>query len=145
LEQWETQKSLGYQTILQIESFSKISILTVQRAIRNSIAIIQEGLSRDSGRPTEVHNLSKKIGDGCIFTILWSEGSIIIIWDGRLHVDINLFLYEENIEKSNMIHETFLEGLPTFNTILRDEQPRGTGHVVNQEKDILTSKYPHWS
>jgi len=145
LKQWKTQKPLGYQTIFQIESSIKTKALTIQMAVENAIASIPENLTTNSGEFVEIHQWNKEIGDGSILISLWSEGSIIVLWDGRLHVDINLFLYEENVDKAKIIHETFLKSLPTFFTTLRDEQPRGTGRVVNFFKDTAPLSQPHWS
>lgn len=145
LKQWKTQKPLGYQTIFQIESSTKTSALTIQMAVENTIASIPENLTTNSGEFVEIHQWNKEVGDGSILISLWSEGSIIVLWDGRFHVDINLFLYDENVEKSKIIYDTFLKSLPTFFTTLRDEQPRGTGRIVNFFKDTATPSKPHWS
>jgi len=114
-------------------------------AVENAIVSIPENLTTSPSEFVEIHQWNKEVGDGSILICLWSEGSIIVLWDGRLHVDINLFLYEENIEKTKIIYEAFLNSLPSFSLTLRDEQPRGTGRVVNFFKDTAPPSQPHWS
>ena len=38
-------------------------------------------------KPTHV----SKVGDGAVLVSVFTDGSIILVWDGRQHVDINLF------------------------------------------------------
>jgi hypothetical protein len=71
----------------------------------------------------------------------------MILWDGRSHVDINLFTYTENIRANNKFLVAFKKELPELKTVLRDEQPRGFGRVVTYMSEIeeMKGKLPVWA
>merc|ERR1712161_146328 len=96
--------------------------------------------------PTDTDNLPNiksfdKVGDGCLLVACWSGGNVIL-WDGRQHIDINLFTYAEDFDTSKKFEGIFTSYIPKLTTKLRDEQPRGTGRVVNFLGDI--EHEAHW-
>jgi hypothetical protein len=70
---------------------------------------------------------------------------LAILWDGRNHVDVNLFTYVEDIEIGDDFVTNFLLVIPSFTTMLRDEQPRGTGRNVAYQRDLEGNAEPHWA
>ena len=92
-------------------------------------------------------------GDGCLFLAFWAGGSSMILWDGRNHIDMNLFTDVESNEFATKFVDTFVKKkLSDFEIKLHDEQPRGIGRVVNFEEDVGTfdesdpDDYdPHWA
>ena len=86
------------------------------------------------------------VGDGCVFVAYWSGGSVVLVWDGRVHVDVNFFTYKEDIGSVNEFQRTLTQHIPFLQLQLRDEQPRGFGRVVNFSKDIQQmGEIPHWA
>jgi hypothetical protein len=88
------------------------------------------------------------IGDGALVIAQWSAGNCVILWDGRTHVDLNLFTYNENPSFANRFSSTFKShfGTKGFNTALRDVQPRGYGRVVSFKSDMEDiGAHPHWA
>jgi hypothetical protein len=80
--------------------------------------------------------------------VLWSGGNILVVWDGRSHVDVNLFTHQvDNIAFAEYFESHFSESHFSEQTALtrtlRDEQPRGIGRVVSFAKDI--TPLPHWA
>jgi hypothetical protein len=67
------------------------------------------------------------------------------LWDGRSHIDINLFTYVEDVNLVDVFVDSFLELIPAYTTILRDEQPRGSGRVVSYRRDLDDVQVPHWT
>jgi hypothetical protein len=77
------------------------------------------------------------VGDGGVILALLPIGSIIIVWDGREHIDINLFQDEEWRGLPEKFMGAFLHATERrMKVALRDDQPRGTGRVINFPSDI---------
>jgi len=89
------------------------------------------------------------VGDGTISVILWSGGTIVVVWDGRKHVDINMFTYDDERKYADEFVLRFKQSQGSFVTSLRDEQPRGTGHVLNflddLDGDVTPRANPRWA
>ena len=85
------------------------------------------------------------LGDGCVLAAVWPEGNVVVLWDGRKHVDINLFTYAESVEFADEFVSQFKSTIPLLEIALRDEQPRGFGRVVNFLHDIEPRVDPHWA
>jgi len=91
-----------------------------------------------------VHEFSSA-GDGCLLVAVWSGSSVMVIWDGRAHVDINLTIDEEDDDYFDTFEKSFIKELPILKTTLRDEQPRGYGRVINFRDDIGDHYDPLWA
>jgi spermidine synthase len=83
----------------------------------------------------KVHEFTN-VGDGFVLVALWTDGSVVVLWDGKKHLDVNLFTYAGGEEIANLFIKHLNTNLPLLATVLRDEQPRGTGRVVNHMRDI---------
>jgi len=90
-----------------------------------------------------------ELADGTVFFFVWSGGNVMVLWDGRKHVDVNLFTYNED----EGIHASFIDHfktpIPFMKTILHDPQPRGI-RVINFEDDMYEDdseniSRPHWA
>jgi len=140
LTQWKSQTPLGYQVIMQME-------VTPSSGLKLSSKILREGLFKAVDSDSENNNVTEfdDLGDGCLLVDTWRGGSIVVLWDGRNHVDINLFTYEEDFEQATAFEENFSLAIPGLQTMLRDEHPRGMGRVVSFEKDIEEYEEPHWA
>ena len=67
----------------------------IKAALENTLKAVN---SKDSpSGAASIHDFSS-MGDGCVLISIWSRGSVIIFWDGRNHVDINLTIDESLIE-----------------------------------------------
>lgn len=112
-----------------------------------SSEILLEGILKAVDLDSEDSNIEEfnDLGDGCLLVDTWMGGSIIILWDGRNHVDVNLFTYEEDFEQATAFEENFSLAIPGLEMILRDEHPRGMGRVVSFKKDIEEYEEPHWA
>jgi len=145
LEQLSSQNPLGYQIIFQMESIDMdLSSVLIQNAFITTIKAMSPSLipNNENAKVQEFTN----IGEGCLIVYFWSKGSIIVLWDGRFHVDINLFLFKENVQTANIFIKSFNNNIPSLSIRLRDEHPRGNGRVVNLQKDINNSNVkPYWS
>ncbi len=123
------------------KSVEPISLERLQDAIKFGLTSIAKYLGVEE---TETHTFDN-IAEGALFISFWSSGSASILWDGRRHIDINLFTYTESVEAADEFLREFIEQIPLFSTVLRDDHPRGYGRVVNYARDIKTGGVPNWA
>ena len=137
-KQWKEQLPIGLQTVFQMERLvgeDELSCQRLKNALTKSVSLIG---SHD--RATMVELEQGRVGDGCVVSQLWSDGNVVLLWDGRNHVDINLFtLGGESV--SEKFQEHFLARVASLKTMLRDQFPRGIGRVVNYPRP---KGDPHW-
>jgi len=138
LKQYHSQVSLGKQSVFQLE------LKVVFKPPMVDSSIIREALEevfRDENITAKIEQFDGETfdGDGCLFLAFWDGGSSIVLWDGRNHIDLNLFTHYEKSQVHNTFVATFLlSKLRDYEVKLHDEQPRGIGRVVNFEKDVGT-------
>jgi hypothetical protein len=94
---------------------------------------------------SDIHEL-KVNGDGCLLVAFCLGGSIILMWDGRIHVDVNIFTFFESPSAHDDFERQLKTKLRSLEAILIDEQPRGFGRVVNFERDLGKGERaaPYW-
>lgn len=147
LAQWQTQKPIGHQFILQLEanprrkSTFQMSSTHLKDAVKNAI----EGINFFSGLKVDDVKEFSDLGAGSLLIGTWSKGSLAVLWDGRKHVDINLFTYVEDVKIGDQVQDKFLQVFRGFQTVLRDEQPRGMGKIVAYQRDLEGNEEPHWA
>jgi len=171
LEQWKAQKPLGHQVVFQMEAqqasekqilklstlveteaqetpeeqILKLSTDVVRAALENAIASTSLPGLELAGGESLVEEYSG-LGDGCVLAVIWPGGSIVVLWDGKDHVDVNLFTYHENIKQAKEFEDGFKKGTgKLLPTVLHDEQPRGIGRVVSYQRDLEDNDTPHWA
>lgn len=141
LNQWSLQQPLAYQVIFQLElqGAEKLSESKIKIALGQTLSLLNS-----TANPSSTADLNEinTMSDGCIFVAFWSGCRVILIWDGRKHVDINLTTDQEDFEFILEFEKTFTNQIPAMKTVLRDEQPRGYGKVVSFIEDIEDEDYP---
>jgi hypothetical protein len=149
LENWESQNALGHQIIFQM--FGKkerlpgdieITAAGLRKALENALVETSPALPSFDKEALNMEEYTG-LGDGSVVVALWSGGSVVMLWDGKEHVDVNMFTYEEDRTKANDFESKFRTALG-LTTMLRDEQPRGVGNVVSYQSDIKEVKVPLW-
>ena len=143
LGQWRSQKPWGHQSIFQLESSrTDLSTLEIRRALDAALSkmLISFMINAEA---VEVQEFSE-IGNGCVLAALWLGGSVIIIWDGNAHIDVNLFLDEESDQIAFDFKQSINQDALSLSIVLDDEHPRGTGRVVNFLEDVIPRADPHW-
>jgi hypothetical protein len=85
----------------------------------------------------------QNVGDGAVITGTFTGGHAVLVWDGRAHVDVNLFNLDDDIDIANDFNEGFTDAVEDNLAIgLRDDLPRGTGRVINFLEDLETPMPP---
>ena len=115
----------------------------MKQALNTTLSMNDLTTQEDGPIISEFDNL----GEGCLLVSMWKHGSVVLLWDGRDHVDLNIFLTEEeNFDLANAIQQSFEKEFILLNPTLTDEQPRGTGRVVNFSSDLTEPRIrPAWA
>ena len=200
LEQWKSQKPLGYQTVVQLEHAQRYKVgANVKGSYNNGEDWLQARITKvdyakdlytvfyvdgdtDELSASNIRAISAKgplepitaaqidnaltetlskmksesmgnsdvyrvenIGDGHVTMALWPGGTVVVVWDGRTRVDINLFTYSDDVDTADEFITHFKQSHGSLTTALRDEQPRGTGSVVNFLHDVSSTVDPRWA
>ncbi|GAX21114.1 hypothetical protein FisN_1Lh211 [Fistulifera solaris] len=172
LKQWNSQQPVGRQTVIQLEVEPIIDKVITEKTVivngKEEVKKIVEKVPRTDDPFVVTRTLVKEavrnvvrsmddkavaqaevyeinIGEGSINVLLWYGGNAIVLWDGRSHVDINIFTQGEDMDVTEQFSTLFIEAIPRLATRLRDEQPRGFGRVVNFLKDVDPRVTPHWA
>eukprot|EP00588_Corethron_pennatum_P034325 CAMPEP_0194345924 /NCGR_PEP_ID=MMETSP0171-20130528/105130_1 /TAXON_ID=218684 /ORGANISM="Corethron pennatum, Strain L29A3" /LENGTH=1502 /DNA_ID=CAMNT_0039112979 /DNA_START=45 /DNA_END=4552 /DNA_ORIENTATION=+ len=143
LEQWSSQKPLEQQTIFQLEenvAKSRLSSVNIKNALTSVLSSPQID---PTDSVLQVEEFSD-VGDGFVVVAFWSTGRIILVWDGRKHIDINLSTDAGNDDLADKFKDSILQQLTTVSVRLRDTQPRGIGRVVSYLKDMKIITSPIW-
>ena len=82
---------------------------------------------------------------GCVFTAIWTLGSLVATWDGDKRIDVDLFLEgdaaSEGRRSQSSEWEAFLtKEIPHLAVSTMTKQPRGYGQVVNTQAELEK----HW-
>ena len=142
LKQWESQKPLALQVMIQLGPSDKRKKPLSTGEIQSALMAVLIKMVKDDGR-VDVKKFTP-VGDGCVLVALWNEGHVIVLWDGRDHIDISLFLYKEDMEYTRSFEGHFIQEVSGYKLNLRDVFPRGTGRVVNFAKDLAENPKPRW-
>jgi len=143
LEQWKSQHPLGLQVIAQLESKNLLSKDAVRHSLDKAIAFLHESSPVWGSQKTKIQQCDD-VGDGLVLVATWLEGTIIVLWDGREHVDVNMFAYDGLESQVEHFQKRFQMGT-SLSTVLYDEHPRGFGRVVSYKHDFDPEVEPHWA
>mmetsp|Transcript_28513 Transcript_28513/g.65219 ORF Transcript_28513/g.65219 Transcript_28513/m.65219 type:complete len:213 (+) Transcript_28513:1271-1909(+) len=145
LQQWKAQKLMEQQDIFQLEKNvigSKLSFENIKIAFKKAFLQLK---SKDfSPEMAMVHDFSGW-ANGCIIIALWPGSRVVVLWDGRNHVDINVCTHPQNRNIAEDIKNNFISEIPSLKVVLHDFQPRGFGRVVNFLDESETLQTPHWT
>jgi spermidine synthase len=142
-EQWTTQKPLALQVVFQVVKAANkkqdISATFLKTALETTLSTVVKHDKNDVWMEKFAD-----VGDGAVVVAVWPRGNVVILWDGRDHVDLNLLIYKEDFKFIRDFEKTFLKEVPGMERALRDTQPRGVNRVVNFEKDLSKGFTPAW-
>jgi len=136
VEQFRQQLPLGRQTVFQLDSVGG-DASPVVLSLDELGVFLERTLQKVHYSPGIKLDRFSTVGDGGILVGILRKGSIVLVWDGRHHVDLNLFSYDESKDLADSFVETFtvISG-NKLRVSLRDDQPRGIGRVVSFSSEI---------
>eukprot|EP00980_Cylindrotheca_fusiformis_P012891 scaffold3210_cov113-Cylindrotheca_fusiformis.AAC.3 len=132
-QQSKNQLALGRQSIFQFEYVEEDESEIL--GVVNLNSFFKATLDSLSYLPTNEATYTG-VGDGVVIVSRFSEGSAVLVWDGKRHVDINLFSADQSEERANEFKEKFMQ-LSRLSSYLRDDQPRGLGRVMRFEYEEI--------
>lgn len=132
LEQAAGQMPVGRQSIFQFESMEEES-----PSMSELSEDLQKALEAIGVRQTTINRWEtySAVGEGAVLVAVFTSGSAILVWDGRAHVDINLFSTNQSQDQADQFLGAFAEESGLVPT-LRDDQPRGPGRVVQYDFEL---------
>lgn len=131
LKQWNSQNPIEIQTVYQFTAKEALDTNIVKKSLENALL----GMNGDDDETSL--KVYENVGDGCLIVGYWPAGSVLLVWDGRQSVGINLL--------SSQILDKFEASL-AWDITARDEMPRGPGKVVNFRDDLGSREEPpHWA
>lgn len=136
LEQFYGQQPIGVQSMSQWildATASALSIGTVKAAVEKAV-------KKYVGNDLDTSSFHE-IGDGALYVALIEKGQVIVTWDGATHMNVNIFTYNEKTNHGSSIAQPIMDSLK-MNLMLRDEQPRGYGQVINTSDRINRDESP---
>jgi hypothetical protein len=126
-EQYLLQKPLGHQTMFQLEP-KKDKVVSFTHDELNGF--LEKSLDHVRFNITS-HHLVTDVGNGALMVYIGTKGSVILTWDGRKHIDINVYLEDPESGEVDTFKGVFLHLTGQILTMaLRDGMPRGTGRAV---------------
>jgi spermidine synthase len=143
MDQWKSQDPVGRQTIFQFDEqttdieASPLTSLGLKAVIESAL----DAMELDDEDDVQFL-VQENIGEGCVITASWDGGNAVVVWDGRGHVDVNLFTHLQSQPIHFHFSSHFVDTFPQFSLVARDEQPRGFGRVVLFSKDLEDE--PYW-
>jgi len=131
-KQWTEQKSFGRKIIVQYD----LNKDKGHNRMPDLVGIVRLIDSTVTGYGLYQFDVYTDVGDGVLIVTDFKLGSLIVLWDGREHVDLNIFLLDDSeYDAKAFMHEfTKLAG-KKLKLGLRDDFPRGIGRVMNFRED----------
>ena len=135
LEQYLSQDPLGEQSIVRYElqhwnrhTRQEMSTLLMTNLYDALEVASEEWEMEDTMDQIQLQKLD--IGEGLVIVASWSEGNVVVVWDGAIRVDVNLFGLNHS---SGVTYVTITKAFQYLfrRPTLMDDFPRGTGRVVN--------------
>jgi hypothetical protein len=150
LEQFTSQRPLARHSLFQFEPTEDGTMPTWKELESSLLKSIENVSLFPLLSKIQLYDKPGVIGDGALISIplkgndddhLDNRSHISMVWDGRTHVDINLFVISAPTKDEDvaMMMNDFAVDFATQSGLtlsLRDDQPRGYGRVVNFHVDI---------
>lgn len=136
-EQFAGQEPLGRQNIFQLVKGEE-----VEEDLDLNLSKIWDYFSAATKAIKMTTTVTRQypdyIGDGGVIVAMSDMGNVVLVWDGREHIDVNFFTFAETPGIPEKFVGAFLHVSDNQLKVgLRDEQPRGIGKVVNFASDLL--------
>jgi hypothetical protein len=135
-KQYYEQQPLARHTVFQLEEADKMTFEFSMDALNTAVS---KSLEAALFECTTKHSLVG-MGEGAVMVCLNPyKGSVVMVWDGRKHVDISLYLTGNQVGEAEKFMGAFYHFTERkLKVALRDDMPRGTNRVINFREDMKT-------
>ena len=137
LGQWQSQSPTGHQAVIQLVGDASNLSNEITEQLTNE-ALEKLGLE-------SVPQSFLGFGEGSVTVCMWPAGNMVVLFDGREHISINVFTYDQDPTIAQEVSKHFQALEKSLRLALYDEMPRGYGRVVNWSRDIEPRQTPHWA
>jgi spermidine synthase/S-adenosylmethionine/arginine decarboxylase-like enzyme len=134
-KQYAEQQPLGREAVIQFELNNELENATmpdldgIKNILESTLSTLKYEVTRS--------DIYMSIGEGALMVSEFKEGNVILVWDGRKHIDVNLFLFNDEKELADAVASKFEHFSHDMLQVgLRDDFPRGLGRVVNFKDDL---------
>lgn len=139
LEQFYGQRPVGLESVFQLglapDAGAALSVAGVKKAWK----VASKKWVGEGGAEKAFH----EVGEGALgIALAPGAGHAAIVWDGADVLTVNVFTYDEGVDHYDAIVVPLLEALPPMALMLRDEQPRGYGKVINKSDRVNRDESP---
>jgi spermidine synthase len=126
--------------ITNADVLPKLSMTKLETTFRSALSKVA-GEGHSKGIQLQGH----LVGSGCVITAFWNGCSTVLVWDGAKHIDINLFLDGEDDEAvTELFYGALMDKIPFLAIVVKDDQPRGYGGVINFRSETEPFREPFW-
>jgi len=132
-KQWAEQKSFGRKVVVQYD----LNKDKGHNRMPDLVGLVRLIDSTVTGYGLYEFDVFTDVGDGALIMVDFKLGSLSVLWDGREHVDLNIFLFDDSEYEGKAFLQEFtkLAG-KKLKMSLRDDFPRGIGRVMNFREDM---------
>ena len=146
LAQWHSQQVLGFQNIIRYELPFEYKLENLKQMVEEVVhAAIDNALPEKITGTISVETM--EIGRGILVLMAWSEGDVVILWDGEKKLNLNMFALDRY---ARAYAASIAESLNKFvkrNSV--DFFPRGTGRTISFPRDLSEQSaerdHPFWA
>ncbi|KAL7551822.1 hypothetical protein ACHAWF_015091 [Thalassiosira exigua] len=140
LEQFYSQKAVGFQTVFQLKEelgaeADMMSRGEVERAFKSAVRRIWQNAD-------DIVEAVNEVGDGLLLAALSSGGQVVMTWDGADGINVNIFTYAEDVDHHQSFVSPLTDSLTPMSLILQDEQPRGHNKVMTKSDRVDHDESP---
>lgn len=155
--QWAPQEFLqsdyetddGYKQYFEQEPLARHTVFQFEEADKQTYEFSKDGLNAALAKTLEANqfecttkNSISSMGEGTVMLCMNPyKGTVVMVWDGRKHVDISLYLTGNQVGEVDKFLGAFLHYVDRkLKVALRDDMPRGINRVVNFPEDLRTAE-----
>ena len=135
-EQYAQQEPLGSQHIFQVVPKNPGEDFSVSADDLDSA--LEKALEKIGCEVSSRHRFGD-VGEGVVIAQKCNSANAVLVWDGREHIDLNLFTFEEDSDQAKFFVDSFIfyaRKTSALNVGLRDDMPRGVGRAINFKSDL---------
>jgi len=135
-KQYHEQLPLARHTVFQLEEADKKTYDFSKDGLNGALAEALSAIDFECATKESIVGM----GEGSVMLCMDpNKGSVVMVWDGRRHVDISLYLARDPVGDAEKFRRALLHATgDNLKVALRDDMPRGMNRVVNFPEDIRT-------
>lgn len=147
LAQWHSQQVIGFQNIIRYELPFEYKLENLKQMVEDVVRAAIDGAPLPAKITGTISVDTMEIGRGILVLVAWSEGDVVVLWDGEKKLNLNMFALDRY---ARAYAAAIAEGLKKYvqrNSV--DFFPRGTGRTISFPRDskqqTTERDHPFWA